>query len=526
MKNGKILLSVAAGMLCLGDDVLAQMPVLVWTNYYNGPSNGLDIANLAVVDSSSHYDLATFAYSACQCPGQGPIPCPRGRSVHISFECPPTPAPGTSRVVYEYAEAGMSFTQYRRVGTNVFRSGFGRSGSGGALWPDNGTAYIQAGSSTDTLVCNLTNGSLFSVQSVDLAEYSTVVSHGVTVHFMGYRLDGTTVAVDYTSDGIMDGAGGRVDFQTFYFQGLTNLSRLEISGDTSSLDNLVVNVDSDRDGVLDSEDQCPDTPPGAVVNEHGCSIDQLAPCHGPWNNHGEYVSAVAQVTKTFRQKGLITDQQQYDIISAAAASECGSPGLLFQHLGANNPVNEGFSLATSGRGGIATPVPNDGGIAAWAIQVGGGGTLWYSRQIDPAALADSDWILSVNMRVLQSGPAFMNSFVTVRASDSIYNLWFAAQPDGDPIVRAGAFANGPVFVLEGAGPGFHEYQLRYSHQAGSAGLWIDGVMRLSGITSSGESAVPVLQWGEGQAGPSLSHWHSVTFQTGHVSRHPQPGSDR
>jgi len=187
-------------------------------------------------------------------------------------------------------------------------------------------------------------------------------------------------------------------------------------------------------------------------------------------------------------------------------------GVLYQHLGANNPTGEGFALVTSGAGGTASSIPNDGGVAAWATQVGAGGTLWYSGQLSSASLAQSDWILSVNMRVLQSGPSFENSFVQVRTNDYIYSLWFAAQADGDPLVRAGAFARGPVFVMEGAGAGYHDYQLRYSYAAGNAELWVDGLMRLSGITSSGQSGISVLQWGEGQAGPSRAHWNSVSFQ--------------
>ena len=61
-------------------------------------------------------------------------------------------------------------------------------------------------------------------------------------------------------------------------------------------------TDADADGVPDSLDLCPGTPAGAIVDADGCSIDQIAPCSGPasggtWKNHGQYVSAVAQVVK-------------------------------------------------------------------------------------------------------------------------------------------------------------------------------------------------------------------------------------
>src|SRR5450432_1167867 len=35
--------------------------------------------------------------------------------------------------------------------------------------------------------------------------------------------------------------------------------------------------DSDGDGVLDPNDQCPGTPPGSVVNKNGCADSQLTP---------------------------------------------------------------------------------------------------------------------------------------------------------------------------------------------------------------------------------------------------------
>jgi hypothetical protein len=88
------------------------------------------------------------------------------------------------------------------------------------------------------------------------------------------------------------------------------------------------NCDSDSDGVPDIQDQCPDTPPGSIVDANGCSIDQLAPCAGPhsggtWRNHGAYVSAVANAADQFLVQGLITEVQKDAIVEAAARSACG-----------------------------------------------------------------------------------------------------------------------------------------------------------------------------------------------------------
>jgi hypothetical protein len=87
-------------------------------------------------------------------------------------------------------------------------------------------------------------------------------------------------------------------------------------------------TDADGAGVPDSLDLCPGTPAGAIVDSHGCSIDQIAPCSGPasggtWKNHGQYVSAVAQAAEAFLAQGLISADQAEEIVAQAAQSECG-----------------------------------------------------------------------------------------------------------------------------------------------------------------------------------------------------------
>jgi hypothetical protein len=82
-------------------------------------------------------------------------------------------------------------------------------------------------------------------------------------------------------------------------------------------------VDSDGDGVPDDADQCPDTPRGAVVDEHGCSIDQLCPCDGNWRSHAEYVQCVMRVTARFQRDGLISTAERRAIVREAIRSDCG-----------------------------------------------------------------------------------------------------------------------------------------------------------------------------------------------------------
>jgi hypothetical protein len=87
-------------------------------------------------------------------------------------------------------------------------------------------------------------------------------------------------------------------------------------------------LDADADGVPDSQDQCPNTPPDTVVNAQGCSIDQLVPCAGPatggtWKNHGQYVSTFAHVAHDFLAQHLITRREKGQLVARAAQSNCG-----------------------------------------------------------------------------------------------------------------------------------------------------------------------------------------------------------
>jgi hypothetical protein len=184
------------------------------------PSLGSCAAAVAV------FLLSLFGILACF--GQGTI----------TFDGPPIIPPGSDIGVTNYYESGMWF---RPIG-NQPGDQFGRTGGGVSFFPENGTAYVHAALG-DSLQFSFTNGSAFDPVSVDLAEYSTVVPDAVTVHFVGYRKDGTTVTTDFTTDGIIDGTGPVVDFQTFLFPpSFSGFTRVEVPGFGWSLDNLVVRV--------------------------------------------------------------------------------------------------------------------------------------------------------------------------------------------------------------------------------------------------------------------------------------------
>ena len=162
-------------------------------------------------------------------------------TLHITFNGFPSQPWGTSFSVQQYFESGMWFRPLGVVGPgNTFSRR--RGGDPTPPAPDNGTAYLAAALG-DSLAFSFTDGTIFSMMSVDLAEYSTVVSGAATVPFIGYRLDGSTVAVNLTTDGIIDGSGPLADFQTFQFSPeWSGLARVEIPTYGWSLDNLVVSI--------------------------------------------------------------------------------------------------------------------------------------------------------------------------------------------------------------------------------------------------------------------------------------------
>jgi hypothetical protein len=164
--------------------------------------------------------------------------CLAQSTLQITFDGPPALPSNAQFGVTNYNESGMSFTAI------PLSLGFVRNNAADSFYPDDGSAYLQSG--PDTLTFDFTDGSVFGLVSVDLAEYSTIFQEPVTVEFIGYHPDGSTVTENFTTDGIIDGTGPLADFETFDFTGFNDLTRVEIplpsDSDPYSLDNLVITV--------------------------------------------------------------------------------------------------------------------------------------------------------------------------------------------------------------------------------------------------------------------------------------------
>jgi hypothetical protein len=159
-----------------------------------------------------------------------------------------------------------------------------------------------------------------------------------TIRMSAYASTGDLLgSVEVTANGNTDvdqfiGIRSDIPFSRVRFENLT-ASGAQSQLYSVVLDDLVFALspavgDSDGDGVPDAEDDCPNTPPGAIVDGHGCSIEQLVPCEGPpsggsWKNHGKYVSAFARTAEGFLALGLITQERKDVLVTAAAKSTCG-----------------------------------------------------------------------------------------------------------------------------------------------------------------------------------------------------------
>lgn len=164
----------------------------------------------------------------------------------ITFDGPPTIAPGTAASVTNYYELGMYFRPIPHPPPGL--PSFTRAGPGIAGNPDDGTAFVKT-AIDESLMFAFTNGSTFGLASVDLSEYSTVLPSPVTISFVGYRPDGSTVTDSFTTPGYS--GSGPLTFQTYYFgPEFSGLTSVAIANPGWSMDNLGVLVPEPGTGAL------------------------------------------------------------------------------------------------------------------------------------------------------------------------------------------------------------------------------------------------------------------------------------
>jgi hypothetical protein len=194
---------------------------------------------------------------------------------------------------------------------------------------------------------------------------------------------------------------------------------------------------------------------------------------------------------------------------------------LCEHNGAADPATECW-VPLEGPGVDAFPVVNDMGHDAWATDDNVpafnppiDNHLHYRFFLTPAdisAALTSGWTLSVLLRVVDvPDDVDFAVYSGVTFGNLAFTLKFGAQADGDPIV---SLHDLPPIALEGAGGGYHLYQMRYDPASASADLLVDGVERLSDYTGwTDDVLTPNVGWGAGGGpGTGQGNFAHVKFE--------------
>jgi hypothetical protein len=177
--------------------------------------------------------LSTFFLSACQ-------------TRHaITLEFSPATLCGGSREK-EWKEAGFHLVSPSDGKTvsmvSMSKECSAKTNSLHRFWPFNGTDYLEFVPSIVGDV-NIQKGNMesFTPVSIDIAEYSTLFSFSKPFFFYGTKSDGSIVAGAFVIDGIIDGPGGKPDFETFHFpKSFSKIIKLSWCTQSFAIDNLII----------------------------------------------------------------------------------------------------------------------------------------------------------------------------------------------------------------------------------------------------------------------------------------------
>ena len=187
--------------------------------------------------------------------------------------------------------------------------------------------------------------------------------------------------------------------------------------------------------------------------------------------------------------------------------------VISQHIGANDPTSEGFSLSSYGSPEL-WGVINDLGVDAWATSVYQAGATYTDRFGD---LSGKNWVLSTTLRVVTSdvaagGDVFSAAITT---GSTVFYLRFGSTAGGDPTVQAATYLHSsPVITLDGAGSTYNDFRLVYDASENMTDLWINGVREYSGLPGASVETAAGLQWSAGYQGSLTrqANWSLVSVE--------------
>ena len=152
----------------------------------------------------------------------------------LTFDTLPTSSAGGISITNPFIEQGYLITPINGSSLAAFQEGW-QSNRGSS----NGTTYVglfNGGHWDGSFQLKAFNDSLFSITSIDLAEYFNSSDWGfgaAATQFVitGDRNDGTQISDSFNMDMISDGVGNAPDFQTHLFSSSwTSLTSITITG--------------------------------------------------------------------------------------------------------------------------------------------------------------------------------------------------------------------------------------------------------------------------------------------------------
>lgn len=183
--------------------------------------------------------------------------------------------------------------------------------------------------------------------------------------------------------------------------------------------------------------------------------------------------------------------------------------LIYAHSGSTDPLDEGWSLLPGTPGADVTVGPvQDAAGDAWSVDDGAtylAGFCMYRGSLGPLQLqhAQAGWLLRARLRMPDSPEVPLGSpMIRFRDGDVSYQIHFGSGPDGDPIARLVYTSSNYIeVVLDGAGGGYHDYEMEWDPGTQSVTLRADGAIVATGYTGFAiTDPAPRVAWGTGSSG--------------------------
>jgi hypothetical protein len=162
-------------------------------------------------------------------------------TIILTFDDAPAPPLGTQVGIADYTENGFHVQPLGPIATS---SPFRLHHNGGSIpgFPEIGSPYLQL-AFQDSFEMTSISGQNFTPLSVDLAEYSNLFTGPAPITFVGYFSSGGSVSHTFTTDGMNDGIGPGIDFESFAFpSSFAGIERLESTSFSFSMDNFHIEV--------------------------------------------------------------------------------------------------------------------------------------------------------------------------------------------------------------------------------------------------------------------------------------------